>query len=394
MDHKYFKDKISAYHDAGLNLEEQELLGQHIAECKECAAALAELEAFDRMIEKRSSLKADDYFEQNAKKIEQALGFGQPEQVADIRPEKRSGLWWKMTAAAASVAILAFIALHEEEITEPMTSPQETIRQLNEAESELPESERPPAEAAGQVAPAEDIGAAGQSDEDDADIDALSEPAVRDEVAQPSPKDHYEGTTRSAPVMRSGESEKPAVEPAESVPPSVQRVEEQAPARIEGLSNRSGSIQLNSASGSGVQTTSSGTVIANTRKPDAERLEFWKRRLADLTAAESDEATSGSRSLGFPSDIVPKQETTQSLAEKKKERSKQSAGQSKDVVPSVSRDLILAHYMVASYTADSAEYNKSLSFIRNVAASDSDLAEYAGGLVSQLTGETTSESSE
>ena len=119
MDHGYFKDRISAYLDGDLPPYEEQAMAAHLEGCEECRMLLEELRQVERLVEDHSGLKGDEYFEQLAQKIERRIGGGQEEpEVTDISGPGRSGLVWKLTAAAASVAVLVFIGLHQTDILE------------------------------------------------------------------------------------------------------------------------------------------------------------------------------------------------------------------------------------------------------------------------------------
>jgi len=116
MDHSYFKDRISAFKDGGLPPYEQAALEEHLKECEHCRLTLAKLERLDQLVEDDSQLDGKEYWERLAKKIERGIGIGDAK-VTDIRPAKRTrGLGWKWVTAAASVAVLTFIGLHQIDI--------------------------------------------------------------------------------------------------------------------------------------------------------------------------------------------------------------------------------------------------------------------------------------
>jgi len=276
MDHSYFKERVSAYHDAGLNLEEQELMRQHIAECEQCRAALAELEAFDRMVEERSTLKADDYFEENAQKIEAALGFGSSEKVTDITPPKRSGLWWKVSAVVATAAVLAFIAIHEEDIGEPpMPSRQETPTLKNDG-IRLPESERPE--------PDKTAGSAKEESRQDRDVandefvpKSMDEKAIA--VPPPSPQVAPQRTTteKQEPILQDlGPSD---ISQSIEVKPEVSKT---------GLADKS--VEFNSVGESIVapavptgELIGTRTVLGGGRESDSAQLANYRESVASLS---------------------------------------------------------------------------------------------------------------
>ena len=117
MDHEYYKDRLSAYHDLELTPEEMHMMQEHVAGCEECQAKLAELAKLDRLVAEQSELAGEEYWEQAARKIEQRLGRPTEEaaKVTDIKRSSR-GLWWKWAAVAASVAFLTFVGLHRFDI--------------------------------------------------------------------------------------------------------------------------------------------------------------------------------------------------------------------------------------------------------------------------------------
>ncbi|UCE24566.1 MAG: zf-HC2 domain-containing protein [Candidatus Zixiibacteriota bacterium] len=118
MEHSYFKDRISAFHDNELKNEERQLIAEHLQQCDECQKLLAELEKFERMVDKHSGLAGDEYWEKSARKIESAIGAETATEIVEIETSSWKGLGWKLAAVAASVAVIAFVALYEGEISE------------------------------------------------------------------------------------------------------------------------------------------------------------------------------------------------------------------------------------------------------------------------------------
>jgi len=121
MDHSYYQDRISAYYDGQLPPQEREVVEQHLGECRECRNLLANLEKLDRLVEQHSQLGSGEYWEQSAKKIEQKLDFTQEVKAIDVTPSRWKGLAGKLAAVAASIAILAFIALYERDISKEIS---------------------------------------------------------------------------------------------------------------------------------------------------------------------------------------------------------------------------------------------------------------------------------
>ncbi|MDF1544658.1 MAG: zf-HC2 domain-containing protein [bacterium] len=129
MEHSYFIDRISAYHDRDLPPYELEVVREHLESCEECRRLLTQYEQLDAMVERKSRLDESDYWEESAAKIEQALNPTAPK-VTEIKPTRSSGLVWKLAAVAASVAALTFITLNRSEIEESVldqTAPSKDI---------------------------------------------------------------------------------------------------------------------------------------------------------------------------------------------------------------------------------------------------------------------------
>jgi hypothetical protein len=124
MDHAYFRDKVSAYHDRELPAQEQEMLEQHVASCPECQKLLAELERLDSLIAEKIDLGESDYWEKSAQKIEEKLGFTETAKITPV-PTSRwdRGMVWKLSAVAASVALLVFIGINKDSIMKQPTEP-------------------------------------------------------------------------------------------------------------------------------------------------------------------------------------------------------------------------------------------------------------------------------
>jgi len=104
------------------------MMAEHISECPECQQLLAEYERLEQFTDESRDLADDDYWEQSARKIERRLGFAEEQTavmpITSITPRrKRTGLGWKLIGAAASVAVLAFIGLHQSDILSPVQVP-------------------------------------------------------------------------------------------------------------------------------------------------------------------------------------------------------------------------------------------------------------------------------
>lgn len=116
MDESYFKEKLSAYLDKDLSPEEMAMMDEYVREHEEARRILEEYKKLNDLVEKHSGLGESDYWEHSARKIEEAIGLEGDSTVTDIRPQKRTGFVWKITAVAASAALLIFIGVHQWEI--------------------------------------------------------------------------------------------------------------------------------------------------------------------------------------------------------------------------------------------------------------------------------------
>ena len=117
MDHSYYRDRLSAYFDGELPAGEQQEIKLHLGECRECRELLDRMARLDRLVSEHGDLPEDGYWEQSARRIEAQLDRDQDESVTDVREQTTwKSLRWKLAAAAASIAVLTFIAVHRGDI--------------------------------------------------------------------------------------------------------------------------------------------------------------------------------------------------------------------------------------------------------------------------------------
>ncbi len=124
MNHGYYQDRLSAYHDQSLTPEEMRAVAEHLERCEDCRGRLDDIRKLVTLIENNRDLGASDYWEKAALRIERKIAIETEEKVVDAR----SGwfaLGWKITVAAASIAALTFITLHEGDILSPSKQIQE-----------------------------------------------------------------------------------------------------------------------------------------------------------------------------------------------------------------------------------------------------------------------------
>lgn len=117
MDHAYFKDRLSALFDNELPPQEKQIVEEHLHGCVECQELMTRLRQLDEAVTRHSQLADTDYWEKSAQKIEQRLGFPEQTVVTPIgRRWYEKGMGWKMVAAAASIAVLAYIGINSDKI--------------------------------------------------------------------------------------------------------------------------------------------------------------------------------------------------------------------------------------------------------------------------------------
>jgi hypothetical protein len=117
MNHEYFKDRVSAYHDGELRHEEEQMIAEHIQGCEECQKLLSDLEKLDKMVSEHSGLSESEYWEKSAQRIESAISPGSETEVVEVRRGSYRGLWWKVGALAASAAVIVIIAVYQGDIS-------------------------------------------------------------------------------------------------------------------------------------------------------------------------------------------------------------------------------------------------------------------------------------
>ncbi len=119
------------------------MLAQHVASCSECQKLLADLERLDQLVADKIELGQSDYWEQNARKIEGKLGFGQETIITPVpKSGWERGMVWKLSAVAASVALLVFIGINKDEI---LKKSEPTVLQEQTDKVQIKTADTPPA---------------------------------------------------------------------------------------------------------------------------------------------------------------------------------------------------------------------------------------------------------
>jgi hypothetical protein len=120
MEHSYFQDRLSAYHDNELPLQEKVVVEEHVRGCVECEKLLVEYARLDQLVAEHGQLADSDYWEKAAQKIDRAIASGgQTEIDHTLTHRRKGGLSWKLLAAAASVVIVGYIGINKDKFLSP-----------------------------------------------------------------------------------------------------------------------------------------------------------------------------------------------------------------------------------------------------------------------------------
>jgi anti-sigma factor RsiW len=138
MEHSYYQDRLSAYHDNELPLQEKVVVEEHLRECSECRELLAQYEKLDQLVESHGQLADGDYWEKAARKIDRAIAGAQATETEDITPQKRGSLLWKLLPIAASIVIVGYIGFHRDEIFQPGPGTQQTTPEIATRAESIP----------------------------------------------------------------------------------------------------------------------------------------------------------------------------------------------------------------------------------------------------------------
>ncbi|MCH8026987.1 MAG: zf-HC2 domain-containing protein [candidate division Zixibacteria bacterium] len=143
MEHSYYKDKLSAYFDSELEVQEMELLRRHLEGCAECRKLLEKLSSLSQKIEELSGLDENEYFGSLATRIVGKIADLDNKVVELPRKEfHRFGFGWKIGALAASFMLIATVTYYQwqdhesilDEIIEQSNKPAQSIRVLGGSE--------------------------------------------------------------------------------------------------------------------------------------------------------------------------------------------------------------------------------------------------------------------
>ena len=142
MEHSYYKDKLSAYFDNSLEVQEMELLRRHLEGCAECRELLEKLSSLSKKIKELSGLDENEYFDSLAAKIDGKIADSGKKVVELPRKEsRRFGFDWKVGAVAASFMLIATVTYYQwqghesilDEIIEQSAKPAQPVEVLKDS---------------------------------------------------------------------------------------------------------------------------------------------------------------------------------------------------------------------------------------------------------------------
>jgi hypothetical protein len=120
MEHSYFQDRLSAYYDNELPLQEKVVVDEHVKGCEECRRLLEKYERLDDLVNTHGQLGDTDYWERSAKEIDRAIDRQQEDKIISVSVARRKfDLGWKLAAVAATLVLVGYIGIHKDDIFTP-----------------------------------------------------------------------------------------------------------------------------------------------------------------------------------------------------------------------------------------------------------------------------------
>ena len=372
MDHSFYIDRLSAYSDRELTGEEDEAVRLHVESCAGCQATLAEYEKLEQLVDSNRDLGQSDYWEEAAGKIEARLSSGADAKVTDLSRERTGWVGWKLVSVAATIAVLTFVAFNREDIERKFypTSPQEpsmlkspTVRAGKKDETESPHSRGEEPE--------------GRAGAGKAQTDMLVSDADRSDL-----------------VLADDESSRVSELPSKVAAVGIEKTES-------GQRMLKGTISAPSVAGkpgqsggeAGIEMLDVGAERMGGSRPDS-RLSMKKSQAAAVIEEDRQVAPGvgevvldeldypGEQSVsdsvgGLPleywqqrRDYLERDPRSQNYSQSEKEKAAHSkslsAGlaESDTASPRRDRDLLESHYQIGRLTAERAEFDQSLKYLR------------------------------
>ncbi len=120
MEHSYFQDRLSAYYDNELPLQEKVVVDEHVKGCEECRRLLEKYARLDDLVNTHGQLGDTDYWERSAKEIDRAIDRQQEDKIVSVSAARRKfDLGWKLAAVAATLVLVGYIGIHKDDIFTP-----------------------------------------------------------------------------------------------------------------------------------------------------------------------------------------------------------------------------------------------------------------------------------
>lgn len=355
MNHEFYKDRLSAYFDRELKNEEFVIVDEHVRQCGECQQILAELEKLDAVIDEKSQLADDDYWEKAAQKIEQAIETPVETKILELKTSRYKGLWWKIAGVAASVAFLAFISLYKGDITKEIEqkymAPPKQIQPEQKIEPETSDEKK-------DIQPKEKDAAIQSLREQTGEADKFQEerseeqPVLKPNKAEDLVSSRVKGKTETS---KSAEDKETAREPIfQNAPVNVE-----APATREISSDESAAV-----SQSFVSKKESGRQVSASTSPTYEKArEVYKlNNFASESLEQKNELVKWRNTVQTQNTILTKQQNLGlAVADSYVKKSKSDTLKTtKEYEREMYNQLFEAYFNVALITKDSTEKNDAL----------------------------------
>lgn len=364
MEHSYFKDRISAYHDNELKDEQRHLIAEHLKDCAECRQLLEELEKFDRLVEKHSGLGESEYWESAAQKIDQAIGGeSAATRVVDIRRPAWRGLSWKLVGVAASFVILAFIALYERDISDEVVP----FRQVTTAPAPSPQLDSSAVAVKKQPTAGESIDGYISPVADSLPVEeARVELKATAEADRLAARKEVVVSTPPSPTIAEPESKNELAEKAGEEPTVVADIYDEAPSETETQAPPLAVPKIVEAPTGDAEVSGPADLMMELGHVEELPLEYWRHRRDSLLASVS--STDSVRIYRAP--VTTTAELTRQVTEP--EKAKVSTAPKKDRPVEIEKLLLEAQYQVALLTDDEEERNRAVDFLTRYLGDDDD----------------------
>lgn len=370
VDHQFCQDRLSAYADNELPLSERAQIEAHLQTCADCRRRLSEIRKLSELVGQVSPLPESDYWEQSARKIEDALA--RTDKVIDLGHEraKRSSLWWKMPAIAASILILGYIGFHESDIfkreilvppregaslpPKPSQAPQ--LSPMETPESTLTEPKRDTA-TAGKLKPQGPVSRGAEPSKSVA-VPRSESASEKKEAVTEQPKQE------AMPPVPTEQLAEPSAKPVATAPSQeAQRPESNYVARYR--DRTAASLADTNAVADSLSSVETLAKKSEEARAEAEELASWRLRrdsLLSVTAKLSDTA-SASLSGALKFSAVPPKPQEQGGPLGLVSRQFDAEVERKEAEEA----LVNAWFEICRLSTDSIEVNKGVTYLRSVA---------------------------